>query len=41
MRHGVARLKKTVSGELNAPVVARYRGDKLFNDSDSDPVDAR
>jgi hypothetical protein len=38
---GVARLKKTVHGELNAPVVARYRGDKLFNDSRSDPVDAR
>ncbi|MEU8111077.1 hypothetical protein [Micromonospora sp. NPDC048947] len=41
MHHGVARLKKTVHGELNAPVVARYQGDKLFNDSHSSPVDAR
>lgn len=41
MHHGVARLKKTVHGELDGPVVARYQGDKLFNDSHSAPVDAR
>ncbi|MGW5557667.1 hypothetical protein ACWER9_10640 [Micromonospora sp. NPDC003944] len=41
MYHGVALLKKTVHGELDAPVVARYRGDKLFNDSESAPVDVR
>ncbi|MCG5440830.1 Ig-like domain-containing protein [Micromonospora foliorum] len=41
VHHGVARLRRTVHGELNAPVVARYQGDTLFNDSQSDPVDAR
>ncbi|MGC4866046.1 hypothetical protein ACLQ3B_11525 [Micromonospora sp. DT53] len=41
MQHGVARLKKTLHGELNAPVVARYQGDTLFNDSHSSPVEAR
>ncbi|MEU5672570.1 alpha/beta hydrolase-fold protein [Micromonospora sp. NPDC047753] len=38
---GVARLKKTVHGELNAPVVARYQGDRLFNDSHSTPLEVR
>lgn len=31
----------TVHGEPDAPVVARYYGDKLFDGSHSSPVEAR
>ncbi|WP_146247393.1 alpha/beta hydrolase-fold protein [Micromonospora arborensis] len=41
VHNGVARLKKTVHGELDGPVVARYQGDKLFNESESAPVAGR
>ncbi|MGC4813298.1 alpha/beta hydrolase-fold protein [Micromonospora sp. DT228] len=41
VHNGVARLAKTVHGGLAAPVVAHYRGDKLFNASRSAPVDVR
>ncbi|MBF9130336.1 hypothetical protein I0C86_15425 [Plantactinospora sp. S1510] len=40
VRGGVARLHKTVRDGLDGPVVARYRGDKLFNGSQSSPEDA-
>ncbi|MEE6263165.1 alpha/beta hydrolase-fold protein [Plantactinospora sonchi] len=38
IHNGVAKLKRTVHGGLAAPVVAHYRGDKLFNASRSAPV---
>ncbi|MCZ7375106.1 alpha/beta hydrolase-fold protein [Micromonospora sp. WMMC250] len=41
VHNGVARLKTILHGDLDAPVVARYHGDKLFNGSHSSPVDAR
>jgi enterochelin esterase-like enzyme len=41
VRHGVARFHKVVDGALlDEPVVARYRGDELFNESRSDPAQA-
>jgi hypothetical protein len=39
VRNGVARLHKTVLGGLDGPVVAQYRGDKLFNGSRSTSVE--
>jgi enterochelin esterase-like enzyme len=42
VKHGVARLHKVVDGALlDDPVVARYQGDDLFNESRSDPAEAR
>ncbi|MEO3926862.1 alpha/beta hydrolase-fold protein [Micromonosporaceae bacterium B7E4] len=38
VRNGVARLHQTVHGGLDGPVVAHYRGDKLFNGSRSASV---
>jgi enterochelin esterase-like enzyme len=41
IRDGVARFHKPVDGALlDEPVVARYRGDDLFDESESAPVDA-
>ncbi|MFC0530302.1 alpha/beta hydrolase-fold protein [Phytohabitans kaempferiae] len=41
VRHGVAHFRKAVNGALlDAPVVAQYRGDKLFNESRSTALDA-
>ncbi|WP_410816806.1 RNA-guided endonuclease InsQ/TnpB family protein [Micromonospora sp. 050-3] len=39
LRRAARKLRRLQQGL--APVVARYRGDKLFKDSRSDPVDAR
>ncbi|MEV4753610.1 alpha/beta hydrolase-fold protein [Micromonospora sp. NPDC049559] len=38
VHEGVAQLKRTAHGGLAAPVVAHYRGDRLFNASRSAPV---
>ncbi|MEV4197156.1 alpha/beta hydrolase-fold protein [Micromonospora globbae] len=41
VRNGVATMNTVVQGGLDAPVVAHYQGDKLFNGSQSAAVDAR
>lgn len=38
VHNGVAQLKTTIHGALDAPVVAHYQGDKLFNGSQSAAV---